>query len=291
MRFHEPTQYQNQQTPMIAGYRFQGLVVLDPNVEEEDVVLSEAKADFPVIAVNYGEEIASARGMIQKFSWVGDATMSNSVAAGAIPPYTIVSFPPATSQVPTVLFTGSISPFKTAVQFVDPVTGATGVPRPFTYSAHYLNMFVGYRGGFRVKLFSNGDMADPLGMIQATHVSSVDAYNMIGSYPTGDLVKRLGGFISQTPTYERVQKGVAACEFSIPFYCPYKYVTTGRLSTTFDDVLDTTGSSNISNASCLLYIDDKAQGTPSGGTFKIFTAAGPDCSVSRFRRVPGLKLF
>jgi len=275
---------------MTASYRFQGMVVLDPNVEEDRATLSQAKADFPVVAVNYGEEIASVRGLIQKFAWVGDAKLSNSVAAGAVPPYFIVTYPPSVSNVTQNVFARNIAPGTSAVTFVDPVTGVTGTPAPWTWSAHYLAMYNGYRGGFRVKVFANTDWLIPSAMLMATHISAVEALYITNYLSTGDLFKRFGGWLSATPTYVRLQYAIAAAEFSIPFYCPYKYTSTGQYNASFSGGLGTISQEKTTSAGALIMVDNLATGTPFAGTVKVLTAAGPDCSVSRFRRVPGLKL-
>ena len=270
---------------------------LDPLVTHESDVLVSGQ-DYPVTAVNYGEEIASVRALLQKFSYVGTAQLQGTGALGT-PNYFTVAFPPPVGQNCDLFGVFSIAPSNANVQLSDIFpTGNSGVLSPWNIASHYLAMFCGYRGGFRVKLVPrNGTNDSTTTPAQcptrlACHVlSATQAWHLEINHSVSITTRQCP--VSPHVQYMHTKYGETIAEVEIPYYSPNKLVPTGMLNARANDFPNSTAVGLLTNARLLVTLgqtDGPNAVDVSIRTYEVHTAAKSDCQVGAFYRVPGVRV-
>jgi hypothetical protein len=272
---------------------------VDPNVSLQPSTTLCSGTDYPVIALNYGEEVASVRALIQKFSYVGTANLGLGTLTTDAPAFCLVSFPPPVGQSGSTTIPRSIKPVLANDQGLDPFLLTTPfIVSPWTYSAHYLAMFNGYRGSFRVKIIpritSNSAVAQDLPPMSL-------GFAAVSSPEAATLAQQLGGAgwgfregpASSNVQYMAYRPGEMCPEVHVPFGSPLPLVPAqsklARLNSNF--VGDVTGL--LTNMSCMITFrtrDVYGGTTGRNVTFDVHTAAGPDCTVGHFYRTPGVRI-
>jgi hypothetical protein len=285
MKFHVPKTFtswggENDQITLTnSTFRLQGLSEFDPSVESTDVVLAQGQGSTPVVQVHYGEDIASARGLVQKFSYAGTVLLENSTDVSKPRPFASLGFPQNSDY-----YSGQghgYIPDTSALGF-DPINPTGSVAQVWTWANHYLRLFCGYRGSHRIKLYHR-DTGVPVDDTYPVHVGALvpnDIQSM--GYVINALNRRTSIF-----THESIQpiSESAAGEYLIPFYSYQKYVSWWDL--------DITGGLDYpyaaKSARAFIWMPTGAfKVSGDQKSFDIYQAGGPDISVAHFRRVPGL---
>jgi hypothetical protein len=141
---------------------------------------------------------------------------------------------------------------------------ATSQPPPSTYLGWYSAAFVGQRGSTRVKFVSGT-------------TEQVDGFSMPPGLPANiPLARGFEGLM----IFDRQTAGNAlGAEFQFPYYSNVKYYLT-RAIYDYDSINTQNGRFD--------YLLERSDGDSTGSP--IYIGAGPDYSVTRFRRIPSLNI-
>lgn len=287
MKFHVPkalTTYggsTSSVTTVNTTFRLQGLREFDPTVESTHVDLTDSTQLAPVVQINYGEDIASCRGLAQKFSYAGPLQLSNRTDGDVPRTYASLSFP---RRSVTAGDGNGIGYFPGAAAYGYDTLGDGTVINYWSWAGHYLQMFCGFRGGHRIKVFQRdvGASEDVIYPLHATAMCINDLANLATLLPQGSSPSASGDLFTHE-VIQPVTRGTGA-EYSIPYYGAGRY---------------TTGFGYVTKGQDYPHTDRMARGLfwlpawafKAADTTKIFDlymAGGPDISVARYRRVPGL---
>lgn len=308
MRFHLPSSLSPAapvvgapQRTLTEAYAFQGKSEIDPAVEEVFVDLNPSKARSDVSKVYIGEEVASVRALMQRFSYVGTARVDQEANG----PFGFgVCYPPV---VPGVGVLESTFPrLNLYPNYVNtPQLGVPGprIARPWTWVSHYAVLYCGIRGGHRVKVapdsvgYAPGQTDGPTRSVLAFAVDpGFASYLMNGASNRSTFEsKTIKNYVSISPfsgCYPLdVQKSDGFWEVSVPYYGRWKYVyprpAEGLYSTNTTGSIDNVGPQRTS-ASAFFYLPLSYSGYETRMAANVYVASGPDVGVGRFRRVPAI---
>jgi hypothetical protein len=143
--------------------------------------------------------------------------------------------------------------------------GAAATQAPWTWTGYYSVMFTGRRGSQRYKVTSAGPTITSIGMLSDFAQNHTLITNTSRAFTTS--IQNVG---SASIAIQNTNTGGA--EFTVPYY-------DSRLwrSCVYPDIV-TSGSTRV----------DYMVSPSSTGTFYVYVAAGPDTTMIRFRRTPGL---
>jgi hypothetical protein len=250
-------------------------------IDEQPLV---PKAPYNTVATNFGEQFLSLRALMQKFTSFSLFQMGGNNSAAFYAPH----FPPAPGD-----WDGLTD---------DPVytLGGNWVGNnrvPFNWYGWCIAPFVGVRGSTRWKLLAieasseNSSLETVITVSAAPFVNEGPnpvngaqwAYNREGVWG-GALATNVFPHLDQQPCSQH-----AGAEFTLPYYYDRKYVLTrdrinmgGDIGPTMRiDLLWVTGLGGQ-------YIGNSDVRTNLNAMLDVYVAAGPDVSVNRFRRIPGL---
>lgn len=286
MKFHVPKNMTtvggdvSSVTPVISTFRLQGLTVIDESVETTTADLTHCAQIAPVVQVNFGEDIASVRGLTQKFSLAGSVSISNKGVADTPQTFAGVCFPRNSFAVVDSNGAG-IFPAAAAIGYNG--AGVGTVPNLWSWAGHMLMMYAGFRGGHRVKVLQRdvGAGSDDLYPLHCAVMTPGDLQRYVTAFPGYTVPTNASLFVHEDIQPISRESGL---EYSIPFYGCQRYER---------------GFNMISHGFDQAYVDHhplaifwapswsfKAANTVKA--FDVYMAAGPDISVAHFRRVPSL---
>lgn len=257
-------------TQFSGAYRFQAGGIGDDAETQDDVVVlvgPKATDSYPTNTIHFGEEIASVRPLLQKFSPVQQLN-SNIVASS----YALPHFWPPPKEVSD---DGTLN-------FIADDGFYSSMCANFTWLGWYSAMFVGIRGSTRYKVL-RGTTEGMYGMSPGFWT---DMGTSAGNY-TGygvDALETSG--VGSTPVSDLLNMGIqytgpnGGCEFTLPYYCNKKYINTRIIP-----VLET---GTLVDPSTFELRSDFLHHSASWGGTLIFQAGGPDIAPVRFRRVPAI---
>lgn len=272
---------------------YQSGVEIDPAVTEDRVTLSKAVADFPVNSVMFGEELASVRALVQRFSWVGDQVMTNGTDVADAPAWFSPTYPPLAPrawEVPvgtTPPSTYNILPLRGAL------TGYGSWPSPWTWCGHYLAMFTGVRGGHRVKVYqktTSGVSPYPQELaVVAASSRTIGVLNLNnGTGASFDSWRRDVSYMGSSAVELPSITGESSVEVSVPYYAYSKLTPVGR-KLALPSIDSNPANGQSCNGQAIFFWADNPGGVGSKVVrYSVHVAAGPDVSVGRFRRTPKL---
>lgn len=285
MKFHVPKQFTTyggsvtQITPVNSTFRLQGLKVFDPTTESTTVALAPSEQVAPTVQVNFGEDIASVRGLVQKFSYAGTLILENKNDVTLPYPYASLAFPQRPDYTSGQGY-GYI-PDTSALGF-NPAGAPGTVAQTWTWAGHYLTMFCGYRGSHRVKILhrdtgASVDDSYPL-FVTAMVPNDIQAGGQLSGTYTNNTARFT--HVSLQPINE-----TTGGEYAVPYYCYQRYVSINDFNITAG--LDYPYKAKTARA--VLWMPAWAfKSADQQKMFDIFQAGGPDISVAHFRRVPAL---
>jgi len=240
--------------PLSAIAKFQGKNVGDEEEEESmsfDLVPSMTKNQDRIGPSLWGEEIRSARALVQKMSCVyrNNSTVATYDPHIAVPHF----FPPP--------FTYTHSPVQ--------VLAGVALTPPWTWYGHFASMFACVRGSTRYKTFLQGNTTNVqvIPVIAADYVASNSSLDTWGGTPGSFLGDDFSAF---------QQVGQGGTEWTVPGYGGNLYFN----PCAFGWTNNLAGNNN--RIDIVLPTSLSFQNIP----FKHFVGAGPDISLFRFRRVP-----
>jgi len=256
------------EVPFATAYEFQGGI--GDNDEEGETTINlvgnGAPDRYPIQALAWGEEFASVRPMLQKFSPI----YLNQIASfsGTLGPAVVF---PHFWPVRKGLGSGDISVLNQLVP--------TNVP-VFTWLSWYSAMFVGLRGSVRYKLLATDQAQYCMWPLTIKDISEADDpyVQLLDHSPNYFGLTRLSGAAGLYAVQGTSSQ--AGAEFLIPYYSERKFwsnrILTGgpRPSDFWMWPMRFNGLGNDG-------------GTPPIGW--VYYAGGPDIAPVRFRRVPAIK--
>jgi len=260
MRFGVPaaTVRANAAIPVVSSVRIEGDDGLGDGLPETVMTLVKSEnPDYPVKDVLWGEEFLSVRPLMQKFSATAWAVNNyRNDRRMAFPHY----MPPPSSF---AILWNTLAHAQTSI--------------PFTYAGYYAPLFVGVRGSQRMKVYATASAADTVFMgvalsnqdVQDSTDTTVMDADSIPRYLVGD-VQTLG-----------TSKAV---EFVFPTYSMLKYWVPRWRFTMLN------GGAEF-RANMVVGLSDATNPLLPAISARVYTAFGPDVTVTRFRRCPGITFF
>lgn len=252
MRFGNPSQRytQNGVESSLNNLRYQGKDGDDD--EEIHMVQLTVSKPYPCKEFLFGEEVLSVRALIQKPSPIGGVdNTGNEIVWQQLYPH----YPPA--------------PYNSAMSEWTDNPDIPDTPY-FTYYGFYLAWFTGVRGSTRWKF----------GGAEANHPYIMGAVPAVNAQGTS-VLQTVSTIFLPTPivhSYAVAGGNTSAMEVTVPAYSTVKYY-------------QPRGTNNVNSFNRLTRYDFLAVLRPSSTNLSgwpLYTCAGPDVSVTRFRRTPGL---
>jgi len=232
----------------------------------------------PISQWGFGEIFQSVRPFLQKFSPLVYVP-ANITPAGGTPLGTTLIFPH--------FMCPAISSIGTQKNVWTNYTAADNTYVPFNWFGHYAAMFVGVRGSSRIKIFtpkeSTANVGTSTGLGKMVQVYSCDGKEAIEASGFPNF-----GITSNTVRGPCTSLGFACLgyvdqggyEVTLPYYSAQKFWPPHLIPN-----ITTSGSGNDCGQAKFINVNFS---NSDGGL--IMQAGGPDISVVRFRRVPGLTL-
>jgi len=239
------------------------------------------------------------RALMQRFSYVGSYKVGTRDTDA---PGFGVAYPPCVAGLPVNRAASYSNIYPRTAMGEIPIVTPDMLPTPWTWVSHYASMYVGLRGGHRVKVCADsGGVITP---VYATPIFNVFAMDS----PTASFIQNYAqqrDFLTLlvTKTYGQVApfvSGYAAeggtsfapggIEVYVPFYSTQTYLFPRPGQAIFSDLQGLNQPvSSRTNASAFFSLGS----TPLTSnayvtTGNVYVAAGPDVGISRFRRTPGV---
>lgn len=214
------------------------------------VKLSNSSYDYPTKDLLWGEEFKSVRALVQHPTAVARLSTSGVVGFSV---YRLPHFIPPRVASATARW--------------DDGAYATPASAPFNWQGFYSAAFVGQRGSMRLKVWT-GDADESILMMPMPNSSEVPM-----------LVASLGAEIIPVPGLvdQQLASARAGAEVVIPYYGERKYHQPRYLPLTSDPKFSSSRFNVIGSTRTVDF--------PTGF---VYAAAGPDYTVTRFRRIPGM---
>jgi hypothetical protein len=295
MRFGVPTVFpategdDNDLRAIVNQYQvYQSGVEIDPAVSEDRVVLSKGVADFPVNSVMFGEDVASVRALVQRFSWIGDQKLTNETSVVSPPAWFSPSFPPLAS----VTWDGGTDPYAfNILPLLGAQKGYETWPIPWTWAGHYFNMYTGARGSHRVKVYqktSSGFVSKELAVVAASSRSIAVLNTNNGNASSFDSWRRNISYMGSSAVELPIAAGSHAVEVLVPYYSSAKLTPCGRRLALPSSTSNPANGQSTNGQAIFFWADSSSEAGAETVTYSVHVAAGPDVSVGRFRRTPRL---
>lgn len=225
----------------------------DDDVEggrEDRVVVLSKSGNYPIKDLLWGEEVMSCKAMLQHFSSVIPLEATDNLTFWLSVQPHFI--PPPGSKGVALSWIGNPTANNALINF--------------TYTGYYMAAFVGIRGSTRYK---------------ATTTTNFPYAAMAAMPPGVNILGNVHFLVNGRPHPQMIEfqplNGNIGAEWCVPFYHNIKY---HKCNWVFDDTLDNAWSRN----DCFY-----RESTANVDGF-LLSAGGPDISLTRFRRIPGLLL-
>jgi hypothetical protein len=274
MRFGVPavtSKFVSDTSSLVNGMNMTAMLQALGDEEDEDEVEFElyggSGESYPTSSVLFGEDFASVRPLVQRFSRIGTIALNTTTATGMVAPH----FYPAPSHVGD------------GGSYVDNWSGGDTDRPLWTWFGHYAALFVGVRGSTRYKTLG---MSSTGTGVQALPFSAIPIEDQDVALLNRDTFT--GGTIATVQGFGLMQEYINASdemntEVIVPNYMGYKMALYRFLFNAAYTTADLVRSG---------YRRDMISFAPTNGAtaghVHVYQAGGPDTSLIQFRRVPAV---
>lgn len=307
LAFHQPRNFiSNRPISECINFTYEGKD--DGSVDQAFHHFSKGPS-YPISALLFGEEVKSARALVQKFApYVAiGVNPSKAEAVGAIGNFVCLPLPPlgpkydhAFDQISCVPPSSIVT--STYYRYPNDDSPYPSSNPSWTWQAHYSMLFTGVRGSTRVKIFPrkldtsvSGTTASDIasfGVLGLNDQGAVMYINSLHENSEGKMYEPAGdnfGIIHYDIPMISVNTG--AGELTIPYYSPYKFVNPRTMDyNPGPGNIFSVGTPNALTASGLYcYVRprlDVAYSAALERQYDVHVAASSDYTAVQFRRVP-----
>jgi hypothetical protein len=274
MRFGVPavtSKFISDTSSLVNGMNMTAMLQALGDEEDEDEVEFElyggSGESYPTSSVLFGEDFASVRPLVQRFSRIGTIALNTTTATGMVAPH----FYPAPSHVGD------------GGSYVDNWSGGDTDRPLWTWFGHYAALFVGVRGSTRYKTLG---MSSTGTGVQVLPFSAIPIEDQDVALLNRDTFT--GGTIATVQGFGLMQEYINASdemntEVIVPNYMGYKMALYRFLFNAAYTTADLVRSG---------YRRDMISFAPTNGAtaghVHVYQAGGPDTSLIQFRRVPAV---
>jgi hypothetical protein len=240
-------------------WQFQGAVGDDEKGEESFALVGDGDNEeaYPVGPILFGEDFASVRPLMQRFSRIGMVNRSATTTTTFMSPH----FYPRPST-----YAGNV---------VDPNSPGTATNPYWTWFAHYASLFVGVRGSARYKFICSEPNSPVTGLAASYAIEDADYQTSTAPFDQfGNAVVYMEavGVNTACLTVTPINGEVTVPNYMNQKFWPYRFTGQNLLSGNYRRDMHV------------------FQAGPTGSIFPVFIyyAAGPDMAPIKFRRTPAV---